>query len=173
MKNQQTPGQDKTTLSSLFTLLTAGMLLLFTNFVMILFSHEEPEITWADNAGTILWMIGFIFWLIPAITMRKSTRRVRKGQTYMETDKLVVTGIFKFIRHPQYLGFILFNIGFIGITQMLIPTLLAFASVICIIIGIKSEDKELEARFGEQYRVYKKATPAFNIFQGIIKSIGG
>lgn len=169
MKDQPAANRVSPTLSSLFTVLTGGILLLFANFVMILIVNPEPEIGWADNLGTILWMLGFLLWLFPAITMRKSVKRRQKGQTYMETDILVKSGIFKVIRHPQYLGFIFFNTGFIGITQRPLPIILALISILFIVYGIRYEDKELEKRFGEKYLEYKKKTPAFNLFLGITR----
>lgn len=169
MKDQPTATRVSPTLSSLFTVLTGGILLLFANFVMILIINPEPEIGWADDIGTIFWMFGFLLWLIPAITMRKSVKSKQKGQTYMETDKLVKSGIFKVIRHPQYLGFIFFNVGFIGITQRPVPILLAIISIILIVVGVQNEDKELEERFGKKYQKYKKKTPAFNLILGTVR----
>jgi protein-S-isoprenylcysteine O-methyltransferase Ste14 len=169
MKNRPTAIEDSPTLSSLFTLLSAGMLLLFANFIMILFSNPEPALTWPEDVGVILWMTGFTLWLVTAVTMRKSIKRKKKAGEYMEVDKLIKTGIFSVVRHPQYLGFILFNIGFIGITQQILPSVLAVASVILIVLGIKREEQELEEKFGNKYQKYKQKTPAFNIFLGVFR----
>jgi protein-S-isoprenylcysteine O-methyltransferase Ste14 len=169
MKNRPTAIEDSPTLSSLFTLLSAGILLLFANFIMILFTNPEPELTWAEDVGVILWMIGFTLWLVTAITMRKSIKRKKKAGEYMEVDILIKTGIFSVVRHPQYLGFIFFNIGFIGITQEIIPSALALASIILIVLGVRREEKELEEKFGNKYHKYKQSTPAFNIFLGFIR----
>lgn len=169
MKNRPTAIEDSPTLSSLFTLLSAGMLLLFANFIMILFSNPEPALTWPEDAGVILWMTGFTLWLVTAVTMRKSIKRKKKAGEYMEVENLIKTGIFSVVRHPQYLGFIFFNIGFIGITQEIFPSALAVVSIVLIVVGVRREEKELEEKFGNKYQKYKQKTPAFNIFLGVFR----
>ncbi len=76
-------------------------------------------------------------------------------------DKLVTDGIYRIIRHPQYLGFILITTG------MLIhwPTLLTLV-MFPILLGSylhlgKKEGRELAGRFGEEYQRYEHLVPAF------------
>ena len=75
-------------------------------------------------------------------------------------DKLATDGIYRIIRHPQYLGFILITTG------MLIhwPTLLTLV-MFPILLGsylhlAKKEGRELAGRFGEEYQRYRNLVPA-------------
>jgi protein-S-isoprenylcysteine O-methyltransferase Ste14 len=78
----------------------------------------------------------------------------------MATQKLLVTGPFKQCRNPMVFGTILIYLGMsilIGsISSILCVT---FFSVLLLIYVKLIEEKELEARFGEEYRVYKASTP--------------
>jgi protein-S-isoprenylcysteine O-methyltransferase Ste14 len=78
---------------------------------------------------------------------------------YRAEGKLVTTGIYGHVRHPQYLGFMLFTLGmnilWISISAFLLWPILA----ILYYRLAKKEDKELEERFGEEYRKYERTVP--------------
>jgi len=69
---------------------------------------------------------------------------------------LVSTGAFKYVRHPLYLGCILFYLGLALSTASLFSLVLWVA--ICIFYNYLAnyEEKLLEARFGESYIIYQK-----------------
>ncbi|MFW9935884.1 MAG: methyltransferase family protein, partial [Candidatus Thorarchaeota archaeon] len=61
--------------------------------------------------GVGLYVIsGLAFGLLPIIEFRKKGR-VRKGKSYIHTTKLVDTGIYSIVRHPQYVTFMLWAIA--------------------------------------------------------------
>ncbi|HRQ64235.1 MAG TPA: isoprenylcysteine carboxylmethyltransferase family protein [Xanthomonadaceae bacterium] len=74
---------------------------------------------------------------------------------------LATTGPYAHLRHPQYMGFILIMFGFLIqwptlVTLAMFPVLLfAYARL------ARREEREVLARFGEEYRVYMARTPAF------------
>ena len=75
-------------------------------------------------------------------------------------QRLVTTGIRARVRHPVYLGHLCELIGWsLGTGLAVIYLLMGFA-VITGAIMIRMEDAELERRFGETYRQYRRATPA-------------
>lgn len=74
---------------------------------------------------------------------------------------LVVDGIYRIIRHPQYLGFILITTGML-IHWPTLPTLLMFPILLAAYLHLaKKEDKELLRQFKGGYLSYKQLTPAF------------
>lgn len=76
------------------------------------------------------------------------------------TQKLVTTGAFAISRNPMVTGVILFVLGLGIILNSLSFILIGFVIPISYLIYIKLiEEKELEARFGEEYIAYKKKTP--------------
>ena len=80
------------------------------------------------------------------------------SQTQGQT--LVTSGIHARLRHPIYLGHLLMLTSWtFGSGLVVMFALLAFA-VITGALMIRMEDAELEARFGDQFRAYKKRVPA-------------
>jgi protein-S-isoprenylcysteine O-methyltransferase Ste14 len=78
---------------------------------------------------------------------------------YRAKGKLVTTGIYAHVRHPQYLGFLLLTLG-MNILWVAISTLLLWPILAILYYRLaKTEDKELEERFGEEYRKYERAVP--------------
>ena len=75
--------------------------------------------------------------------------------------QLVTRGIYGHIRHPQYMGFLLITLG-MNVQWITIPTLLLWPVLVVSYYRLaKKEDKEMEERFGEEYRKYKHRVPMF------------
>lgn len=71
------------------------------------------------------------------------------------------TGPYRFLRHPQYMGFIVIMIGFLLQWPTLI-TLLMFPVLILMYVRLAyREEQEAVETFGEEYRSFQKNTPGF------------
>jgi len=82
-------------------------------------------------------------------------------QIYEGKGKIVTTGIYRYIRHPQYLGFLLITLGMN--VQWLTIIMLALWPVLVIVYYklAKTEEKDAEENFGEEYLKYKLAVPGW------------
>jgi protein-S-isoprenylcysteine O-methyltransferase Ste14 len=98
--------------------------------------------------GLLIGIIGMIIFLLSVST--------KMG--YTQVDKLITHGIYKKIRHPMYLGIILIHIGFPLAFSRLLTLLSAILWIPMILYWRYLEEKELEARFGQAYRDYRKRT---------------
>ena len=76
-------------------------------------------------------------------------------------QKLATTSVYKYIRHPQYLAFILIIFGFLVQWPTLITLAMAPILIIRYIWLAKSEEREMLNRFGSTYALYKKETPGY------------
>jgi protein-S-isoprenylcysteine O-methyltransferase Ste14 len=75
-------------------------------------------------------------------------------------QRLVISGVRARVRHPIYLGHLCEMLAWsVGTGLAVCYGLTAFALVTGAIM-IRLEDRELEERFGEEYRHYKRKTPA-------------
>jgi len=79
--------------------------------------------------------------------------------TKVENQKIVETGLYKFLRHPGYLGQLIIFIGisisisnWISILAMMIPATLGF------LYRIKVEERFMLKQIGEDYVNYQKHT---------------
>lgn len=80
-------------------------------------------------------------------------------QTWRAKGDLVTTGLYRFVRHPQYLGFLLVIVGFL-IQWPTLPTLMLFPILVITYMRLAwREETELERRFGERYATYRTQTP--------------
>jgi len=76
-------------------------------------------------------------------------------------EKLATSGPYKRIRHPQYVAFILVMIGFLVQWPTIITAIMFPILWLMYVRLAKAEEKEAEARFGEEWRAYAQATPGF------------
>jgi len=74
-------------------------------------------------------------------------------------DELVSTGLYAYVRHPQYLGFLLMTLGML-VQWTTIPALLMWPLLVVLYLRLaRQEEKEMEAKFGVRYREYKGRVP--------------
>jgi protein-S-isoprenylcysteine O-methyltransferase Ste14 len=75
-------------------------------------------------------------------------------------QQLVTTGIRARVRHPVYLAHLCEMLAWSVGTGLLVCYGLTAFAVLSGIIMVRAEDKELEQRFGEEYRQYRRRVPA-------------
>ena len=77
------------------------------------------------------------------------------------TKTLAITGPYAYVRHPQYVGFILIMLGFLFQWPTLV-TLTMFPILVTMYVRLaQREEKEVTEEFGDEYRRYAAKTPAF------------
>jgi len=127
------------------------------------FRHVHLYQSWAA------WIPGVLFILMGLSIYRSAAQGFdrAKASGLAELDpvqhdqELVTGGIRAQVRHPIYLGHFCELFGWcLGTGSLALIGLLAFA-VITGAFMLKMEDEELEVRFGEPYRVYRRSVPAF------------
>ena len=74
---------------------------------------------------------------------------------------LATTGAYAYVRHPQYVGFILVMFGFLLQWPTLL-TLAMFPVLVWMYVRLaRSEEQEAIVAFGDAYRQYARSVPAF------------
>jgi len=94
---------------------------------------------------------------------------VTKGQSYLHTTKLVDTGVYAIVRHPQYVALPLLNIAFILVGQHWIIVILGIVAIPLMLIDLQKADKNCIEKFGDKYIDYMKRVPRVNFVLGIIR----
>jgi protein-S-isoprenylcysteine O-methyltransferase Ste14 len=75
--------------------------------------------------------------------------------------KVVKTGVYKYIRHPQYTGFMLLTVGMI-LEWATLPTLIMWPFIAILYYRLaKREENDMIKEFGEEYVMYMKRTKRF------------
>ncbi|PVU71568.1 hypothetical protein DDW05_00485 [Candidatus Nanobsidianus stetteri] len=111
------------------------------------------------DIGFILFIIGIILQGIAEATL---------GKYYLpsigtvEGQKIVKDGIYKYIRHPGYLGEIIIFFGLGFVTYSLLGILGAFIVSLMVYAGeVIPEEKYMLQKFGKEYEEYMKETFRF------------
>ena len=98
-------------------------------------------------------MTGLALWIIGMANLGKGLK-VLPG-----ADSIVARGIYRFIRHPIYLGIILTHFGLFFACGSTFGMIYLFIITIPLnIIRAKLEEKALFAKFGDRYRAYHNLT---------------
>jgi protein-S-isoprenylcysteine O-methyltransferase Ste14 len=119
--------------------------------------------------GGVVWVVGMIMVMAPII-MFPRRGGVPKGKSFVRTTRLVDSGIYAIVRHPQYTG---------GILAIFLTTLLWYphwlfgvlgaAGAVVTYLGCREEDKYLIEQFGDDYKRYMRRVPRVNFLLGIIR----
>jgi len=135
--------------------------------IYLLSDVSQIEILAYVGAGLYV-LSGLVFGGLPVIEFRKKGE-VRKGESYIHTTKLVDTGIYSIVRHPQYVTFILWAIAGMLLFQHWIIILLGIPIVPLTYIDLIKADKDAIEKFGDDYKAYMKKVPRANFMLGIIR----
>lgn len=132
-----------------------------TVLVLIPFFIEQDSSL--KNLSTILTGIFFMFLGLYMMTMTISTFiRIGKGTLapWSPTRKLIIGGMYGYVRNPMIMGVVTVLIGE-SITIMSL-NIIAWAGIFFItnnIYFVLYEEPDLEKKFGDEYREYKKNVP--------------
>lgn len=145
---------DKGSLWLLYILITIGYILSF--------SIGATTIGRINHWNTF-FVIGFVMIAIGLVIRIQSILTLKQHFTYsvakIENHELIETGLYKWIRHPGYLGQLIIFIGipisfsnWLSVILMMIPVLLGY------IYRIKVEERFMIEQLGQKYIDYKNRT---------------
>jgi protein-S-isoprenylcysteine O-methyltransferase Ste14 len=105
--------------------------------------------------GLVLFVIGLTTALVAVITLRRS---YASTLVIREDHQLITHGIYRFTRHPVYLGVIIAIIG-VPVYASSLYGLLTMSALIPIFLNrIRMEERMLTDEFGDAYRKYVETT---------------
>ncbi len=77
------------------------------------------------------------------------------------TKHLMTDGPYRFSRNPMLVGVYIYDIGVLLWLQSWWPLLVFAVEVIFLTLQVRSEEKRLEADFGDEYLAYKARVPRY------------
>lgn len=119
-----------------------------------------------DNRWT--WIPALLLFLIGLLLYRLSHSKFTLSQLgglpellpNHSRQQLVTTGIRARVRHPVYLGHLCEMLAWSVGTGLAVCWALTALAIVSGAVMIRMEDRELEKRFGENYREYRSTVPA-------------
>jgi protein-S-isoprenylcysteine O-methyltransferase Ste14 len=103
--------------------------------------------------------IGTPILVIGAFLIVKGWLRIHKA--FSRGGALVTDGIYRVVRHPQYLGLLLFTLGWLIHWPTIVGAAMWPLLALVYYRLAKREERELGSVFGEEYRRYRDAVPMF------------
>ena len=144
----------------LFTILQPGVVAGVLPFLIVR-QRQKVELKLSnafEYAGACIFVIGFTIMLICIISFAVKGRGTLSPAD--PTNKLVVSGLYKFSRNPMYVGVLLMLAGegtFFKSVSLFVYTLLIFVAFTVFIIFF--EEPRLTRAFGGEYLQYRTKVP--------------
>ena len=134
--------------------------------ISTIFLYNSANLAKLVYAGWIILAFGIIFLLW-------SSKSRKKGRVEEDTGGkvLVESGMYAFVRHPEFLGHILIIFALIIISQHWISLIVGVILVALLCLAMIEEEKKNIEKFGDAYIDYMKRVPRINLIAGIIKQI--
>jgi protein-S-isoprenylcysteine O-methyltransferase Ste14 len=99
-------------------------------------------------------VLGIVMNLVADRSFKKNKTTVKPLE---ESTALITDGVFRFSRHPMYLGFVFILLGIASLMGSLTPYVIVIGfAVFMQIVFIRFEEKKLEETFGEAWLRYKR-----------------
>lgn len=123
-----------------------------------------PAQTWAIVA--IILIVSGLALSIWAIVHMKKVGEGNPFDAYNHevaprTKHLMTDGPYKYTRNPMLAGIYIYDIGVLLWLQDWWPLLVFAVEVILLTLQVRSEEKRLEADFGDDYRAYRQSVPRY------------
>lgn len=132
----------------------------------VLKTHSYPALF---AVGCVVWAFGMVLVMAP-IVMFPRRGGVDRGKSFVHTTRLVDSGIYAIVRHPQYTG---------GVLSIFVTTLLWYPHWLFGVLGVVGgvviylscveEEKYLVQQFGDEYIAYMDRVPRMNVVLGVIR----
>ena len=130
-------------------------------FVLPFFQNLTISIPFASFSVPLFDSIISVFFMVLGAWfgikgVKQTTLKV--AETH-RTEKIVTTGVYSIVRHPQYLGGLLAHMGVSFLLSALYSLLVTPLIVVIVYFLSKKEEEELIKEFGKEYNDYRKKVP--------------
>jgi protein-S-isoprenylcysteine O-methyltransferase Ste14 len=136
--------------------------------ILVFVFYNYYRLDFLVYAGWILLIFSVvIIWLAGGEFRKKGG--APKGESIVHTTLLVDSGVYAVVRHPQYLGFILFVLALVLVSQHWLSVVSGVLGSALFYKDILREEQMSVEKFGDAYRRYMKRVPRMNILIGILR----
>ncbi|MDO9340318.1 MAG: isoprenylcysteine carboxylmethyltransferase family protein [Bacteroidales bacterium] len=130
-------------------------------FILVLLNIK----VWFINPFSLLQIISWILLILSAYVVITGylllKRKGKPDSNFENTSMLVKSGIYGYIRHPLYLSIFLLGTGVMLKDTGPVQIALGVINIIAVWVTARIEEKEMIAKFGDEYTVYMKETKMF------------
>ena len=139
------------------------------NFVIMQFVARS-ENGWLKGIGLGTLAMAIVLIAAPFFTLPKYGR-TEPGDSFYETTQVVDRGVYALVRHPQYLGYALLNVGLSALNLSWTTAVLAILAFLFFYLQSVQEEKFCHQQMGAAYATYCQRVPRFNLLLGLFRTL--
>lgn len=130
-------------------------------FILVLLNYKVWFTTPFSVPQIISWVLLILSAYIVADGYLTLKRKGKPDSNFENTSVLVKSGLYGYIRHPLYLSIFLLGTGVMLKQIGMLQLSLGAVNLVAIYITARIEEREMIAKFGEEYKDYMKETRMF------------
>ncbi len=150
--------------SFVFLILLPFLMIVLGKYFDSMYSLISVDFGFINQISGLIIAIGsflFAFWTVIIQFNKVEGTPIPKGDP-IKTKKLITDGLYKYCRNPMMFGTFLLYLGLALYFKSFFANIFVLIFIIMMRVYIKKvEEKELEKRFGEEYKKYKENTSFF------------
>ncbi len=127
-----------------------------TSIYTVLWVFGNDPNSWLPFSNLPLKVLGLIMFFTGGMLVMLGWSKIFNAK-----DTLITDGIYKYVRHPQYLGILLATLSLIVYSFSPISVTLWPVLVIIYYRLARKEERDVESKFGEKYREYRRNVSMF------------
>ena len=121
-------------------------------------------------AGVVLLLASLGLWIPPFVLLSRHGAPA-PGKGFTHTTRVVTSGLYGWVRHPQYLGYCLLVVGFVLTGLNALSVLAGVAAVVFFYLAARAEERYLLQRLGEEYARYMAQIPRLDLLRGALRRL--
>jgi len=146
----------------------AYSILMFLPIVMVFVFYNYYSLDFLVYSAWILLTFSVVVIFLAGGELRKKGG-APKGKSIVHTTDLVDSGVYAVCRHPQYLGFMLFVLALVLMSQHWLSVISGIIGSVLFYKDVLREEQMSVEKFGDDYRRSMKRVPRMNFLIGILR----
>ncbi len=134
--------------------------------ILLLVLLGGGETAWLRYIGFAFWALAAVFGWVPIYQFKKQGG-VARGESYIKTTRLVDTGLYAIVRHPQFVAWPLMSVAVALVSQHPVVVVMGAAAFVAACMDFRKVDARNVDKFGEEYRQYMERVPGWNFVAGL------
>jgi protein-S-isoprenylcysteine O-methyltransferase Ste14 len=134
--------------------------------IVLLILLGAGDLRWLRYLGYGLWLLAAVFGWLPIYHFR-THGGVARGDSYIKTTKVVDTGLYAIVRHPQFVAWPLMAAAVALVSQDLVVIVMGAAAFVLASLDFRWVDARNVDKFGDEYLRYMERVPGWNFIAGL------
>jgi protein-S-isoprenylcysteine O-methyltransferase Ste14 len=133
--------------------------------IVLLIVVGGGEVAWLRYPGFALWALAAVFGWLPIYQFKKHGG-VARGDGYVKTTRLVDTGLYAIVRHPQFVAWPVMAVAVALVSQHPAVIMMGAVAFVLACFDFRRVDAMEVEKFGDEYRRYMDRVPGWNFIAG-------